>query len=71
MKPAMEKIVPVSDHLKLRRYAVGQEVDFHGRRYKIIKHTTLASGEAAVVLAGDKDQFIVGAGQFLAGAGAK
>ncbi|HKA31728.1 MAG TPA: hypothetical protein VKH64_00835 [Candidatus Binatia bacterium] len=67
----MERIVPVSDHLKLRRYAVGQEIDFRGRRYKILKHTTLASGEAAVVLAGDKDQFIVGAGQFLAHVGAQ
>ena len=67
----MERIEPVSDYLKLRRYAVGQEVEFRGRRYKILKHTTLASGEAAVVLTGDKDQFIVGAGQFLAGVGGK
>jgi hypothetical protein len=67
----MERIEPASDHLKLRRYAVGQEVEFRGRRYKILKRTTLASGEAAVVLAGDKDQFIVGAGQFLAGVGAE
>ncbi len=63
----MEKIDPASDHLKLRRYAVGQEVDFRGRRYKILRRTTLASGEAAVVLAGDKEQFIVGAAQFIAG----
>lgn len=67
----MERIEPVSDHIMLRRYAVGQEVDFRGRRYKVFKHTTLASGEAAVVLIGDKDQFIVGAAQFLAGVGAK
>jgi hypothetical protein len=62
----MERIDPVSDHLRLRRFAVGEEVDFHGRRYKIVRRTTLASGEAAVVLAGDKEQFIVGATQFLA-----
>jgi hypothetical protein len=67
----MERIEPVSDHVELRRYAVGQEVGFHGRRYKILKHTTLASGEAAVVLSGDKDQFTVGAAQFLAGVEAK
>ena len=67
----MERIVPVSDHIKLRRYAVGQEVEFRGRRYKVLKHTTLASGEAAVVLAGAKDQFFVGAADFLAGVGDK
>ena len=67
----MERIVPVSDHLKLRQYAVGREVEFRGRRYRVLKHTTLASGEAAVVLADDKEQFIVGAGQFLAGVGDK
>ncbi|HEY1374819.1 MAG TPA: hypothetical protein VGH50_20270 [Candidatus Binatia bacterium] len=67
----MERIEPVSDHVKLRRYAVGQEVDFHGRRYKVLKHTTLASGEAAVVLGDDKDQFTVGATHFLADVGAK
>ncbi len=67
----MERIEPVSDHVKLRRYPVGQEVDFHGRRYKVLKRTTLASGEAALVLAGEKDQFVVGATQFLAGVGAK
>jgi|GEM_PF-542441 hypothetical protein len=63
----MEKIEPVSDHLRLRRFAVGQEVEFRGRRYKIVRRTTLASGEAAVVLANDKEQFIVGANRFLAG----
>ena len=63
----MERIDPVSDHLRLRQYSIGQEVEFHGRRYKIVRRTTLASGEAAVVLAGEKEQFIVGAAQFLAG----
>jgi hypothetical protein len=63
----MERIEPVSDHLQLRRFAVGQEVEFHGRRYKILRRTTLASGEAAVVLTGDKEQFVVAAAEFLAG----
>ena len=67
----MERIDTASDHVKLSRYSVGQEVEFRGRRYKIIKHTALASGEAAVVLAGDKDQFFVAAAEFLAGVGAR
>lgn len=62
----MERIDPVSDHLRLSQYSIGQEVEFHGRRYKIVRRTTLASGEAALVLAGEKDQFIVAAAQFLA-----
>jgi hypothetical protein len=64
----MEKIDPVSDHLRLRQFAVGQEVDFHGSRYTILRRTTLASGEAAIVLTGGKEQFVVAAAQFLAGA---
>jgi hypothetical protein len=63
----MERIDPVSDHLRLRKYIVGQDVEFRGRRYKIVRRTTLASGEAAVVLAGAKEQFIVGAATFLSG----
>ena len=63
----MERIDPVSDHLRLRQFAVGQDVEFRGRRYKIVRRTTLASGEAAVVLAGEKEQFTVGAVQFLTG----
>jgi hypothetical protein len=31
------------------------------------QHTTLASGEAAVVLLGETQQFVVGANEFLAG----
>jgi hypothetical protein len=63
----MEKIVPASDHLKLWQFSIGQEVDFRGRRYKIARRTTLASGEAAVVLADDREQFILSADEFLAG----
>jgi hypothetical protein len=63
----MEKIDPASDHLRLRQFGLGQNVEFRGRNYKIVRRTTLASGEAAVVLADDREQFIIGAGRFLAG----
>jgi hypothetical protein len=65
--PAMEKIDPQHDHLKLEQYCPGQEVMFRGKTYTIQRRTTLASGEAAVVLQGDKEQFVIGAKQFFAG----
>ena len=64
---AMEKIDPQHDHVKLEQYCPGQQVLFRGNTYTIQRRTTLASGEAAVVLQGDKDQFVVGASQFFAG----
>lgn len=64
---AMEKIDPQADHLKLGRFRPGQQVTFQGKPYTIQRRTTLASGEAAVVLQGEKDQFEVGASRFLAG----
>jgi lipopolysaccharide export system protein LptA len=64
---AMEKIDPQHDHLKLEQYCPGQQVIFRGNAYTIQRRTTLASGEAAVVLQGDKEQFVVGANQFFAG----
>ena len=67
MKPAMEKIDPQHDHERLRRYLPGMEVTFRGKPYKIQRRTTLASGEAAVVLQSDKEQFMIGAKQFLSG----
>ena len=63
----MEKIDPQHDHLQLQQYCLGQQVIFQGRTYTVQRRTTLASGEAAVVLQGDKDQFVIGATQFLAG----
>lgn len=63
----MEKIEPLADHLRIRHFAVGRPVAFRGRPYTVRRHTTLASGEPAVVLADDREQFIVGAAQFLAG----
>jgi hypothetical protein len=64
---AMEKIDPQPDHLKLGRFNPGQQVRFQGKPYTIERRTTLASGEAAVVLQGEKEQFVIGASRFLAG----
>ena len=64
---AMEKIDPQHDHLRLEQYCPGQQVTFSGKPYTVQRRTTLASGEAAVVLQGDKEQFVIGAAQFLAG----
>ena len=63
----MEKIDPQPDHEQLKAFAPGKQVTFKGKAYTIERRTTLASGEAAVVLQGDKEQFVVSAGQFLAG----
>jgi len=63
----MEKIDPQQDHERLKPFAPGQKITFRGKTYRIERRTTLASGEAAVVLQGDKDQFVVSANEFLAG----
>jgi hypothetical protein len=63
----MERIDPQQDHERLKRFNPGQQVIFNGKTYVIQSRTTLASGEAAVVLQGEKDQFVIGAGAFLAG----
>lgn len=63
----MERIDPQRDHERLKAYVPGQQVRFHGKNYKIQRHTTLASGEPAVVLEGEKEQFVVGAERFFAG----
>jgi len=44
-----------------------QRVTFKGKPYSLQRRTTLASGEAAVVLQSEKEQFVIGANQFLAG----
>jgi hypothetical protein len=66
MKRVMEKIDPQQDHESLRRFRPGQQVIFRDKSYKIQRRTTLASGEAAVVLQREKEQFVIGAQQFLA-----
>jgi hypothetical protein len=63
----MEKIDPQQDHERLRQYAPGHKITFKGKPYTIQRRTTLASGEAAVVLQGDQDQFVISANEFLAG----
>lgn len=67
MNIAMEKIDPLPDHLELQRFAIGQKVEFRGKSYTLSRRTTLASGEPAVVLQGESEQFEIGAAQFLAG----
>ena len=61
----MEKIDPQQDHERLKPYAPGQKITFRGKAYRIERRTTLASGEAAVVLQGDQDQFVISANEFL------
>ena len=67
LNQTMEKIDPQPDHLELDRFKPGSDVTFRGKQYKIQRRTTLASGEAAVVLQSDKEQFVIAANQFLAG----
>jgi hypothetical protein len=64
---AMEKIDPQYDHVKLEQFCPGQQVIFRGKTYTIQRRTTLASGEPAVVLQGEKEQFVISANQFFAG----
>ncbi len=66
MKQGMERIDPQRDHERLKQYAPGQKITFKGKAYTIQRRTTLASGEAAVVLQGDHDQFAISANEFLA-----
>lgn len=63
----MEKIDPQADHEALRNFPPGAQVSFRGSNYTVQRRTTLASGEAAVVLQGEKEQFEISATQFLAG----
>ena len=63
----MEKIEPLQDHLQLKRFSLGQQVEFREKSYTVLRRTTLASGEPAVVLQSEGEQFVVGACQFLAG----
>jgi len=62
----MEKIDAQRDHQGLKQFVPGRQVTFKGKRYTIQRRTTLASGEAAVVLQGEKEQFVISASRFLA-----
>ena len=63
----MEKIEPQGDHERLQGFCPGEPVTFRGKPYIVQRRTTLASGEAAVVLQGEREQFVISAKQFLAG----
>lgn len=63
----MEKIDPQQDHERLKRFRPGTRIMFKGKSYLIQRQTTLASGEAAVVLQDEKEQFVMAVAQFLAG----
>ncbi len=63
----MEKIEPLPDYLHLKRFAIGEQVEFRGKPYTVLRLTTLASGEPALVLHDEKEQFVIGASKFLAG----
>lgn len=67
MKRRMDKIDPQQDHERLKQFRPGQRIVFRDKPYTIQRRTTLASGEAAVVLQGEKEQFVIGAQPFLAG----
>lgn len=64
MKPAMERIDPQADHERLRDYAPGSQVRFDGKPYTVARRTTLASGEPALVLTDEKEQFVISASRF-------
>ncbi len=66
MKQTMDKIDPQQDHQRLQRFRLGQPIVFRDKSYTIQRRTTLTSGEAAVVLQNEKEQFLIGARQFLA-----
>jgi hypothetical protein len=63
----MERIDPQQDHEKLKAFRAGCPVTFRGKPYLVQRHTTLASGEAALVLESPSEQFVVGANEFFAG----
>jgi len=67
MSSAMERIDPQGDHEALKKFQPGASVSFRGKTYKIQRRTTLASGEAAMVLQNEQEQFVISAARFLAG----
>ena len=67
LNQAMERIDPQRDHERLNDFSPGTKVMFQGKPYTVQRRTTLASGEAAVVLQGEKEQFEISASQFLPG----
>ncbi|HZH81951.1 MAG TPA: hypothetical protein VFD87_02325 [Phototrophicaceae bacterium] len=66
MNRRMERIDPQGDHEALKNFQPGTSVSFRGKTYKVQRRTTLASGEAAVVLQNEQEQFVISAARFLA-----
>ena len=60
----MEKIKPLPDQLRVLDIKEGEQVNFAGKVYTVFSRTTLASGEPALVLGRDGEQFVVGAAKF-------
>lgn len=67
LKKTVEKIDAQRDHLELDRFKPGTRVTFQGKPYLVQRRTTLASGEAAVVLESETEQFVIATEGFLAG----
>jgi hypothetical protein len=63
----MEKIEPLPDQSKILRFREGEQVEFEGQIYTVLSRTTLASGEPALVLGREGEQFFIGAARFFAG----
>jgi hypothetical protein len=63
----MERIDPQDDHERLHAFVPGTTVTFKGRSYTVQRRSTLASGEAALVLQNEHEQFMISARDFLAG----
>jgi hypothetical protein len=65
---AMEKILPLPDQVRVLSLREGEKVEFQGKEYTVFSRTTLASGEPAVILEREGEQFVIAAAQFFAGA---
>ncbi len=63
----MEKIDPLPDHLFVSRFAPGDRVKFRDKTYTVLRQTTLASGEPALVFQGEGKQFVLAASQIVQG----
>ena len=59
----MEKIDPLPDHLFIGRFAIGQQLEFRNKTYTVLSQTTLATGEPALILQGEGEQFVLAASQ--------
>ena len=60
----MEKIKPLPDQVRVLDIEEGEQVNFAGKVYTVFSRTTLASGEPALVLGRDGEQFVIGAEKF-------